>query len=271
MCTMTWLRDEHGYQVFFNRDERRTRKPAEPPGPRRQDGVRLLAPADGDSGGTWLAVNEFGVTVALLNGYLESRDSEDEVAADWISRGLLAASLAPSPTTARALARLQATPLGRYRSFLLVLFEPGHSPVLATWAGGSLTIDHAIDERMPLVSSAFDTEEVRARRGELFAGLETKGSPDLRQRRLDFHASHLPARGAYSPCMHRPDARTVSFSHVRVDRQEVEFAYIADSPCRGRAPGHAATATGIRNTTERFSPAREGMSCPTHRQILARR
>lgn len=233
---MTWLREGSEYQVFFNRDERRTRKPAEPPRLRRRDGVSFLAPADGDFGGTWLAVNEFGVTVALLNGYLDPAESGNDDAVNRVSRGLLAIELATSPTAALALERLRADRLGRYRSFLLAIFGPGGPPALATWADRALAVDPDIDDRMPLVSSSFDTDQVRARRGELFARLEREGELDPERRRITFHASHLPARGAYSPCMHRDDARTVSFSHVRVGRRQVAFAYAAESPCRGTAP-----------------------------------
>jgi len=52
MCTATWLRGITGYEVFFNRDELATRKPARPPARRDRGGVRILAPLDGDAGGT---------------------------------------------------------------------------------------------------------------------------------------------------------------------------------------------------------------------------
>ena len=50
---------------------------------------------------------------------------------------------------------------------------------------------------------------------------------------LAYHASHLPERGPYSTCMHRPDARTFSFSWLRLDGSSVEYRYTPRSPCRG--------------------------------------
>ena len=45
MCTMSWLRNEAGYDLFFNRDEKRSRLPAEPPAIRRVGSTTVLAPA----------------------------------------------------------------------------------------------------------------------------------------------------------------------------------------------------------------------------------
>jgi len=234
---MTWLERKEGHQIFFNRDERRTRRPARPPEPREQRGVRYLAPEDGDFGGSWIAVNEAGLTLALLNG----DSSRDEEAKDpeggYLSRGLLLVSLIDCATVATVLERLHGSALDRCRSFLLFTFEPFHPPQLTRWTGSELLPATAVDGGVPLVSSSFDTEEVRARRTELFRRMKQEWKGDPAALHLAYHASHLPARGAYSPCMHRPDARTVSFSRVAVDSGRAVFDYRADSPCGGSFPG----------------------------------
>jgi hypothetical protein len=51
---------------------------------------------------------------------------------------------------------------------------------------------------------------------------------------LAYHESHVPERGPSSPCMHRPDARTVSFTCVRVDSHDVRMSYAPHPPCQGR-------------------------------------
>ena len=73
MCTVTWLPGRNEYRLFFNRDERKTRKPAAPPALHEHHGVRQLYPVDGTAGGTWLGVNEYGVTVGILNHYVAER------------------------------------------------------------------------------------------------------------------------------------------------------------------------------------------------------
>src|SRR5262245_52586670 len=87
MCTATWIRTEDGYEVLFNRDELRTRKPASPPETIARNGVRILAPIDGDAGGTWLGANEHGVTIGVANG------AATTTGGTFRSRGLLVLDL----------------------------------------------------------------------------------------------------------------------------------------------------------------------------------
>ena len=68
------MREPGTFRLFFNRDERRTRRPAIPPAVHRKGDTRFIAPRDGDFGGSWLGVNEHGVSLCLLNGYA----AEDE-------------------------------------------------------------------------------------------------------------------------------------------------------------------------------------------------
>ena len=92
---------------------------------------------------------------------------------------------------------------------------------------------------MPLVSSSFETEAVSASRGALFA--ERVPRPATADDHLAYHASHDPAAGPYSVCMHRPDAQTVSFSCIAVDATEVCFRYAPHAPHEGPRAGPAVT------------------------------
>src|SRR5207247_8144580 len=81
MCTVSWLHEPGGYQLLCNRDEKLTRAAALPPRIRERDGVRYVAPVDGDFGGAWIGSNEFGVSICLLTGVGEPHG--------YRSRGLL--------------------------------------------------------------------------------------------------------------------------------------------------------------------------------------
>ncbi|PWT90672.1 MAG: hypothetical protein C5B56_05030, partial [Proteobacteria bacterium] len=68
MCTVSWVHQPDGYHLLCNRDEKRTRGVASGPRLQRCGGVNYLAPMDPDFGGTWIATNEFGISLCLLNG-----------------------------------------------------------------------------------------------------------------------------------------------------------------------------------------------------------
>ena len=87
MCTAVVWPVLDGYVFAFNRDELLSRPPALPP---HQRGV-FLAPIDPEGGGTWLATNVFGLTLAALNVY-EAATCEPEPPVR--SRGLLVTDLA---------------------------------------------------------------------------------------------------------------------------------------------------------------------------------
>ena len=93
MCTLTWCREGvvGSYEVFFNRDERKTREKAEPPRLHTAGEVRFLAPIDPEGGGTWMLVNEKQLLVCLLNRWHEDQEGFEPVR----SRGQLVMEMAP--------------------------------------------------------------------------------------------------------------------------------------------------------------------------------
>jgi hypothetical protein len=233
VCTLTWYREEDLYRAFFNRDERRTRKPGLPPERRVRGSVRFLAPLDGDHGGTWAAVNEHGLALFLLNGFpVPGTQTRDE---DRPTRGRIPMLIIASRTAPEALSRLQRLPLHRYPPFLLALFEPGHPPRLVRWSGRSLRSDGRLPQNVPLVSSSFLTEDVRKSRIAVYRRLvSARAHEDPLPLHRANHRSHQPSRGALSPSMHRPVARTVSYTEVAVDPSHVRLAYLGDAPCRAQ-------------------------------------
>ena len=232
MCTVSWVQQSGGYHLLSNRDEQRTRGRAFAPAIRECGGVRYIAPIDADFGGTWLAVNEFGISVCLLNG---DAGPEGSWRSPRRSRGLLLRELAWASTGSDCLLTLRQLDLGPYAPFVLLILEPDRPAVAVAWDGELLKVE-ASAVPMPLTSSSFDSHGVRRFRLEEFArraGRATRVDTGLLYR---FHASHGSAAegeaGAYAPCMHRDDAETVSFSWVVVTREEIRFLYSPSAPCR---------------------------------------
>ncbi len=236
MCTMTWLRRPNGYEVFFNRDEQRTRKPGLPPAVGEQNGIRFLAPRDGDRGGTWLAVNEHGLAVALQNYYGEGDAPKPEEA---VSRGHLVIGLMDCSSADEVMSRLRDLQRAHYRPFLVLALDRAAPPAGIVWTGAELRPFAQRPPALPITTSSFDTAAVLRRRRALFERMRREHGEPAAEWLLDYHRSHVPDRGPYSVCMHREDAKTVSFSCVRVDGRQAAFRYAPASPCRAAKEAEA--------------------------------
>jgi hypothetical protein len=224
VCTVTWLRRPGRYSVFFNRDELRARSEAKPPR-RHEDGeASWLAPEDGDAGGTWLAVNDAGITVGALNGL-----RREPRVAEVRSRGLLVRDLASSRDLAEVERRVRVADLAPFRPFRLIAIAPVPPARVFEWDGVALAVDPDAERRVPLVSSSFDETEVGRRRLDAFRRLVGEDRSALRL--LAYHHDHANGPSAYSVCMHREDACTRSFTRVDVTADLVAMMYHAGNPC----------------------------------------
>jgi hypothetical protein len=219
MCTVSWISyPSGGYELFFNRDEQRSRPQASPPELRITEGESYLAPYDGLAGGTWLATNTHGLTLCLLNWYGLAPMEKPQA---LTSRGHLIPALVASPSidiAGRVLSQMQ---LSRFAPFHLLFLERFREPLILGWNGADLREERS--ERRMRTSSSFDTARVIAWRGRLFdeLGDSTCTSEGLRR----FHAWRDPAASAESICMGRADACTVSRTHVQAGGTQAVLRY----------------------------------------------
>ena len=219
---MTWMYQKNGYELFFNRDEAKSRLIAFPPHVHETNGVSFLAPVDADAGGTWMGVNAFGVSVCLLNGF----GKVDRQRNDYVSRGALVMSLLDVPNGEEAQKRVALKDLRVFRPFSLVVLEPEKSVLMWVWDGEQVRLKQ--DVACPLISSSFKLEDVAEHRQHVFQNWDTSHTKALE----DFHRSHVPQAGPFSVCMHRDDAATVSLSWVVVAQKNIQFYYTPGSPCQ---------------------------------------
>ncbi len=229
MCTVTWIHAAEGYALLFNRDERSSRGPEEAPRVARSRGVLFVAPRDGDAGGTWIATNEYGLTLCLLNGYGLSRR---EAPTQATSRGRLVLDLVDAARVEEVEERWQTLDLSRFPAFTLVSLSPGTPARLFEWDGLDRRTVLDAGSRMPVASSSVDQAGAAAYRSSLLASL-ARAEGGLTAEVLErFHCSHGDAPGPLTPCMHRSDASTRSLCRARVTQEHVEFDYAPGAPCR---------------------------------------
>lgn len=229
MCTMTWFLTDSGYELFFNRDERVTRHRALPPSVQEHSqangGLRYISPTDADAGGTWIASNETGVTVCLLNHYQFQQISTYK---KWVSRGEIVREFSQFVELTQARRHFETLNLDDFRAFRMFIIEPSGRNLLLVWDGHAARVEN--DVKAPKSSSSVDAKYVKSIRKQLFTdlGLTTStSSEDF----IKYHSSHAPSKSKESVCMHREDAKTVSFSHVKVDIESVTYRYADGSPC----------------------------------------
>jgi len=231
VCTATWLRRGGELRVFFNRDELDGREPGVAPAAAEHEGVRFVAPRDGRTGGTWIAASDRGLVLALLNRSDGLQPERPGTRGRLIPR--LVGARDPEDLTSRLLREpLRDLPPFRLASYWL---EPARAEVVG-WDGRHLAVDLLDPDGGMLCSSALGDERATRERTERLSEARTRsaewGNAELRA----FHRSHEPEPSAWSVCMHRTDAETVSYTEICLSPAGVRLAYVASPPCRGGAP-----------------------------------
>jgi hypothetical protein len=211
---VSWAPTPSGYCLYFNRDERLTRAEGRPPAAFFADGVEIVAPTDAEAGGTWIGVNQFGLTACLLNRYHES---PADPRGGWTSRGLLLRSLLSSQSAAALLARVGSRDLAEFQPFTICAVDPTSPVGVIDWTGKALLLAETGRPGMIRTSSGRDQDRAETLRAATFRTLVPADAPAITPADLDrFHRSHLPERGPFSVCMHRPEAETRSMTSILV-------------------------------------------------------
>ncbi len=243
MCTISWFYDGSDYHVFFNRDEQVLRPRAISPKVyslqnqiNKDLSIDAIMPLDPLGGGTWFAVNEYGLSFALLNFY-QGRLPKGKLK----SRGLIVKDCAAFSSLEQLEAYWSEQNLAKFSPFTLLCFAPGlasdtepfpekpKSIISYCWNGRTLDKDK---KSSPFFSSAINFDDVCASRENIYSTMLAKnGGENLELLHNQIHASHLPSKGAKSICMHREDAQTVSFSSVCIKDKEILFKYHDGPAC----------------------------------------
>ena len=223
MCTLTFIETARGgVRLVHSRDEQRTRAEGLPPAPWTAGGHRLLCPRDPDAGGTWAALRDDGVILAVMNRNPEPPPPLDR--STLTSRGLLIESLAalPPDKLAEGLRSIAAVNYAPFRAFaaLPAGLSGGDGPLdhpvvhAAEWDRSDASPDArpvVTEHRLPCCwPSSGLGDSVVADRLPLF---EETVRPDPSPETQDaYHRHAWPGRGAASVLMSRSDALTVSIT-----------------------------------------------------------
>jgi hypothetical protein len=218
MCTLTYRLTETGYDVFFNRDEQRSR--AQALSPIVDHHLNAIYPIDPIGKGTWLAVHESGVSLALLNFYQAEKKAP---VGYFSSRGEIILKLLKN--TDNVIETLKEMQLSCYQPFQLCVFGPNLSLSISKlycfqWDGRCLT---EVDKGLPITSSGVEYQQVYEARKIAFKQIVSMENPT--QEALIRYHQFQQEDGKLSVKMSRKDAQTVSFCHLSVNN-EIVFKYI---------------------------------------------
>ena len=225
MCTLSFIPEGGGYLVGMNRDEQIVRSATLPPERFPIEGGYAIYPRE-ESGGTWIAANSFGVTLALLNWY-----SVTPSAPKSRSRGEVIPSLISGEDSSSVHDTLTRLPLGGTLPFRLIgVFSQGHKVTEWRWTQRMLEIVEFPWERHHWFSSGLSDEEAQKGRGAVCSRSEPNGMRS-REWLRGLHRSHENGPGPFSICVHRSDVRSLSYAEISYSSNGLSFHYVPHPPC----------------------------------------
>jgi transport and Golgi organization protein 2 len=228
MCTVTFIPRKTSYLVGMNRDEKLTRVRGVPPSQRVIDGRRVIYPSE-PSGGTWVSLNDAGVTFALINWYSVPAQPNGKVT----SRGEIIPTICSALNPQTVSRQLVALPLQSLRPFRLIgIFQSSRQ--IKEWQWNLKAIIEKDWEWQPRqwISSGFEeaiAQIIRSRTFRKYQSQPSCGTIDWLRR---LHRSHCPTTGPFSTCMHRNDATTVSYTEIWVSAHRRLLRQICNNPCQ---------------------------------------
>jgi hypothetical protein len=228
MCTLTIVTGNDEYIMAMNRDEKIVRGAGLPPEIYEVDGTRAVYPSD-RNGGTWVATNEYGVALALLNWNDIATHSRD---AKRRSRGHVIPALIDSRSLSDMHDVFSVSNFAGMMPFRLVgIFPSDHEMWEWRWDSAQLEcLVHEWESRHWFSSSLSD-ERAESSRGA--ACRTARHEPDAGSvrwlRRLQ--ASHAGGPGPFSLCVHREDVKTLSYTEVVLSSESVRMCHFLGSPC----------------------------------------
>jgi Transport and Golgi organisation 2 len=212
-----------GFRLVCNRDEQRDRADAQSPRWRELSGGmnRAIWPADGEAGGTWIAADQHGLTLCLLNR--NPTPAPTLPSAGLVSRGRIIPQLLqgqPGRLTGAEIAhRLAQFDLDAFAPFRLIAVDPradggGFIHELVWDRQAFNTKVHGVTP-MCFASSGLGDHRVAVRL-DLFESMVIGAGATPEAQDL-FHGHSWADQTEISVMMSRAEARTVSMTHVDVE------------------------------------------------------
>lgn len=227
MCTLSWQIQQDALQLIFNRDELLGRAHARPPSITTRKGQTILSPTDPEGNGSWIAANQSGLIVCLLNNYTAEKPLV--TSNSFSSRGLLVPLLAEKNNLFDVRQLLESLTLHLFRPFILTVFQGAAPPAMWVWNGRQL--EEKIAPPNVISSSSLSQKTAQFLRFRHYRKLTQNGTATLTEdQQLTMHKSRKPWPPAFAYSMKRKGRATVSITRVRVTNDLIRMDYQSTHP-----------------------------------------
>ncbi len=217
MCTVTYLPKPSGWLLTNNRDESPLRASSHLV-KNSLDQQTILYPPD-DKGGTWLAINDAGRLVCLLNGGFEKHAHRPPYRH---SRGLIVLDAVRSNDIESYIRNID---LDNIEPFTLIAID---KKTFIEWVwDGHLSHVKPLDKEANYIwsSSTLYNNRQKERRNEFFQNFISKNKPTPNNL-LSFHRSKPFGEPETDFWMDRPGVKSIAISQVESDGEKMTFKYI---------------------------------------------
>lgn len=215
---------ETGFALAMNRDEKKSRVQGEKPRKQRTGRHFSLHPSE-PGGGTWIGINHRGLALALINWHAHKQNKNARV-----SRGIVVPHLLAAEKIERAAKLFASLPLEHINPFRLIAISLSEQRLQEwRWDGNCLNLSQESWTRSHWFSSGLDEAGVAKARAKI-----ANRSPGTISQLRRLHRSHQPDRGAFSVCMHRDDAETVSYTEILANREGARMRHAPGALCKER-------------------------------------
>ncbi len=221
MCTVSFVPSGNSYFFTSSRDEQADRPLALLPGLYEMNGHQVIYPKDPKGGGSWIAVNDSGQVVVLLNGAIKAHRPEPGYRK---SRGLVVLDLIEQDAVVDAFEDYVCTGI---EPFTVILFDEKN-----LWCGrwdGQMKWLEALNSQKPQIWSSvtlYGADMIRERENWFKEWLATHPHPGT----LDiirFHQKGGNGDSRNSILMNRDEQIfTNSISLVRLGNESASFRYL---------------------------------------------
>ncbi len=232
MCTVSFIAQKNGYALAMNRDEQVARLAGLPPKTIFSQRRKIICPSE-PGGGTWIALNDAGVSFALINWY----SVPGQVEGNAISRGNVVKSIYGFAADESVALALEQLPLKQIKPFrLIAVFRDPKQITEWRWDLNQLARQEHPWESQQWISSGYDEPMAQLIRSRTFLQSLHRTRADSLAWLRRLHRSHAPQPGPFSICMHRDDAVTVSYTEISVGSSRAAMRYHPCAPCTPVAP-----------------------------------